>query len=205
MTNHKLNILEDAEAPVANAGDLRQAVVYAEEMRSIEARKYHLNNELAKLDERYAQLQLELLPDLLMAIGMKKFTLASGELIEIKDFTRGSIPTLTAIEKAEDVDKQVLMVRREQAIAWLKANNAETIIKNQIVVLFGKGQAQEAEQLYTKLQEQGMVTRKEEEINFMTLNALLKAKLAEGVNIPAEPFQLFVGKKAELKAPKKGK
>ena len=200
--NKHIDLMADAEAPSSTPQDLQQAVRYADEMRSIEAQQYELNCKLKDLGSRYDKIQLELLPDLLLAIGMTKFTLESGDKIEVKDFIRGSIPTLTAIEKAEDLDKLALQERRDSAIKWLKDNNSESIIKNQVIALFGKGQAADAKKAFETLQAQGYVVKQEEEINFQTLNALLKAKLAAGVTVPTEPFSLFVGKKAELKVKK---
>jgi hypothetical protein len=197
-----LDLLADAEEPSSTPKDLQQAVCYAEELRSIEAKQSALNCQLKDLGSRYDKIQLELLPDLLVAIGIKKFALESGDLIEVKDFIRGNIPTLSAIAKAEDLDKLALQERRDAAIKWLKDNNSESIIKNQVIALFGKGQAADAKKAFETLQAQGYVVKQEEEINFQTLNSLLKAKLAAGVNVPVEPFGLYVGKKAELKIKK---
>jgi hypothetical protein len=40
-------------------------------------------------------------------------------------------------------------------------------------------------------------------VNYQTLNSFIKEKLkAKGVDIPSEPFNLFIGKKAEIKKEK---
>ena len=198
----QIDILADAENPIANVSDHQHAVTLANEMRQIELQLYNLKIQADLLSSRYDKIQLEVLPNLLLSIGMRKFSLDSGDIIEVKDFIRGSIPTLNAINAAPEEDRAALEDRRNKSIAWLKANNAESIIKNQVIALFGKGQGADAEAVYLALKQEGYVVKKEEEINFQTLQALLRTKVAEGASIPAEAFALFVGKKAELKKAK---
>lgn len=196
------DLLEDAENPISAPKDLQQAVRFADEMQELEKRKLDLSLQMKAIDERYKQLQLELLPDIMLAIGVKKFSLSSGFIIEVKDFVRGSIPTLTQINQADDLDRATLASRREQALTWLRAHNAESIIKNQVVAEFGKGQDADAKKLFAQISDAGFKVKCEEEVNFQTLNSYLKTELAAGHPVPQEPFDLFVGKKAELKSKK---
>lgn len=198
-------MLEDAESPVASQSDLKQAVKFADEMQSLEARMEALAAEQKRCSERYAQIQLNLLPDIMASIGVKKFDLESGYVVEIKDVTRGSIPSINQIDAADEMDRGLLIQRRNDALKWLKANNAESIIKSRVVAEFGKGQDAAATTLYQLIQKQGYKVRKDEDINFMTLNSYLKEALKGGKAVPVDAFALFVGKKAEMKKAKEKK
>lgn len=195
-------MLDDAESPISSQADLKQAVKFADEMQSLEARMAALMEEHKRCSERYSQIQLNLLPDIMASIGVKKFDLESGYFVEIKDVTRGSIPTLNQIDAADEMDRGLLIERRNAALKWLKANGAESIIKNQVVAEFGKGQDADALRLFTRIQQEGYKVKKEEDINFMTLNSYLKEALKGGKPVPVDAFALFVGKKAEMKQAK---
>jgi hypothetical protein len=199
MTDPKLNILEDTESPPTSAKDLQQAVAYAEEMDSIQEKLAELEECAKEFKARFDKIQLELLPDLMMAIGVSKFTMENGKVIVVSDFLRGSIPTLTQIDKAEDNIKDILILRRTAALSWLRKRNADSLIKNQVVAEFGKGQDASAKEIFTYIQTKGFKVKCEEEVNFQTLNSFLREQQKVGVTIPVVPFELFVGKKAELK------
>lgn len=197
-----INIMEDAEAPPVQAKDLNQVNLYAQEMRSIDDQLYDLSCKQIDLEQRRQDIELKLLPDLMMAIGIKRFTTTTGEIIEIKDFCRGSIPTLNQIEKMDEVEAQAATARRNACLEWLRSINAESIIKNQVVAEFGKGQMEDAKKVFALIQAQGFKVQRNEDVNFQTLNAFLKGALEAGTPVPADPFQLFVGKKATIKIAK---
>lgn len=199
----EVDILADAEAQPTSAPDLRQIGLYAQEMLDIEDRIYALKCKLADEETRYAKIELELLPNLMMAIGVKKFTLESGAVAEVKDFIRGTIPTTNQIEQAEEMDKPTLQKRREDCLAWLRKINAESIIKNQVITEFGKGEMETAKKVFATLQAQGFHVKRQEEVNFMTLNSFLKGEIEAGHIVPVDAFALFVGKKASIKGKKK--
>ena len=197
-----INILEDVESPPVAAKDLNQVSSYASEMRELELKMEQLDAQRKLMEDRFNKIQLELLPELMMALGMKKFSLTSGEQIEIKDFIRGSIPTMNQIEKADEVERASLLERRAAAMSWLRSVNADSIIKNCVVAEFGKGQDADAKKIFAEIMKQGFKVKCDEEVNFQTLNSYLKSELEKGNHVPVDPFALFVGKKADIKAPK---
>lgn len=198
-----IDILSDAEAPESSARDLQQIVAYAEEMQSVEKEILDLKEKMKERAARYEKLQLTLVPDLMMAIGVKNFALASGFIIETKPIVRGSIPTTQQIENADEIDRPFLIQRRNEALAWLRNNKAESIIKNQVVAEFGAGEDDAAKKFYAGIQAQGYRVKIEEEVNFMTLNSYIKQALADGKVIPNDAFALFTGQKATIKEPGK--
>ena len=199
-----INLMEDAE-PEASETELQKVVTLSDEMLSIERELEALADKAKIKSERYQKIQMDLLPDLMSSLKLKKFTLSNGYFVEVGDFVRGTIPTTSQIEAADEFDRGALMNRREKALAWLKERGAESIIKNEVVALFGKGQDADAKKLFNKIQSEGFVVKCVEEINFQTLNSYLKEALREGKEVPAEPFALFSGRKATIKPPPKPK
>jgi hypothetical protein len=200
-----IDVMEDAEAQPVGAKDLAQVVAYSDEMLTIERELEAMAEQMKAKSQRYAKIQLDLLPDVMLAIGMKKFTLSSGYVVEIGDFVRGTIPTTNQIEQADEFDRGILLDRRSKALAWLKERGAESLIKNQVIALFGKGQDDDAKKLFARIQGEGFLVKCEEEINFQTLNSYLKEALKAGTVVPTDAFALFSGRKATIKPPPKGK
>lgn len=198
----KVNILEDAK-PTTNAADLKLVTKLGQEMVEIEEKVAGLNDAISHFMERYLQIQNEQLPDLMRQCGMKEFKLDNGFEISIKDIISGSIPTMNAILKMDEFDRAAALKRRSDAFAWLRKNNADSIIKNELVAEFGKGEDKKAEQLLEMLRKKGIKATREESVHPQTLNAFLREQIREGKNIPSEPFSLYNGSKAELKPPKK--
>lgn len=197
-----IDLLADAEAQDASARDLQQLISYAEEQLAVEAEIEKLGELQKERKERLEKLSTNLIPDLMLALNIKKLSLASGFVLETKPILRGSIPTTQQIENADEQDRPFLIRRRNEALAWLRAQNAASIIKNNVVATFGAGEDAAAKKFFTRIQKEGYHVKCEEEVNFMTLNSYLKQAQNAGKPIPAEAFALFTGNKAQLKEEK---
>lgn len=198
-TKTKIDISEDVGKPV---GDLKRISALGAQLVAKAEQIAGLEYELKIANQEYSVLELETIPAAMMEVGLSKFTLTTGEVIESAPYTRASIPTLAAIEKADPSDRSEMINRRETALNWLKTHNASTIIKNDLIVSFGKGQDEIAKKMYAKVLEEGFKAKCEESVNFQTLNAFVKETLAKGIDIPFEPFSIFSGHKAVIKKAK---
>lgn len=194
--NSSIDFQDDVGKPV---GDLKRITELAAKLVASLANiaKLEDNLKLAKLE--HEELETITLPSAMLEVGMTKFTLTTGEIIEAAPFIRASIPSLTAIEKADADEKSALINRREEAFVWLKTHNAGALIKNQLTVEFGKGQDAIAKNLFASVLEQGLKAKCEESVHFQTLNSFVKENLAKGVDIPFETFSIFSGHKATIK------
>lgn len=191
-----INIAEDVGKPV---GDLKRITELAQQLVESAAHiaKMENNLKLAKLE--HEELEMVTLPAAMMECGLTKFTLTTGEIISADPYTRSSVPTLSAISKADEADRSEMMQRREDALNWLKSHNAASIIKNEITITFLKGQDDLAKQLYQQFLAEGLKAKCEESVNFQTLNAFVKETLKAGIDIPFETFSIFSGHKATIK------
>jgi hypothetical protein len=197
LKNNVIDFEADAKRP-AKAGDLAVISSLAEEMRGIES--WIQQNQMA-IDakmERYRQIQDQELPDAMTSAGMKDFTLSSGEKVSIKDVVRGSIPSNTAIEKAEGAERAALEARKAAALAWLKKNGAEALVKTELSASFGKGQSKDAQKIRQMIIKAGFPATLDDTVNFQTLNKFLRESIERGTDVPAETFSLFTGKQAQI-------
>jgi hypothetical protein len=194
-----INPQEDVGVPV---GDLKQITELAAKLVASAANIKKLEDalQLAKLE--HEELELITIPEAMMAAGLKKFTLTSGEIIEAAPYIRGNIPSISALEKADEESKSEMINRREAAFAWLRANNSGTLIKNQLTVEFGKGQNEVAKKMLADVLSAGLKAKCEESVHWSTLNAYIKECLTKGIDIPFDTFAIFSGHKAVIKQAK---
>ena len=175
---------KDAEALVVKNDSLtaisdlaRQALVLEREIADLE--------EVVK--ERKATLN-ELtdfrIPEALREIGMSKFEMTDGSVIEVKQFYGASIPA----------------DRRGEAYEWLRQHGYDDIIKNTVSVQFGRGEDEQAGKLLDLVRNEGLIPDQSEKIEPMTLKAWVREMVEQGVEFPSELFGAHVGWKAKIKS-----
>jgi hypothetical protein len=202
----QIDIEVDAGPSVQSPKDLARIVTLAREMFQLEKEVAQLQIETLDKTKRIGELSLNLLPEALMQVGMAEFKLENGFSIKLVDFVRASIPTLNSIaEESDAMERASKQARRDRALAWLRDNNADSLIKNKLTAEFGKGQDKAAKQFHQAIEKAGYHAHCEESVHPQTLNSFLREQLRNGVDIPTEPFSLFTGSKAALTAPPKAK
>jgi hypothetical protein len=97
------------------------------------------------------------------------------------------------------VHASIPVPRKEEAFAWLRENGLDDIIKNDVVVTFGKGEDNVAGNLVGQLQEKGFDPRTKTHIHASTLKAFVKERVTAGKHIDLDMFGAFVQTAAEIK------
>jgi hypothetical protein len=196
-------LLEDAKVSQSTAVDLNQITECAVEMIKIGLRLTKWQEEAKKLQDRYAELETQVLPDLMFKAGMDEFTLTGGVRLVIQDILTGSIPSKTSIENCDDpVQQQVLEARRKAAFDWLRKNKAKDLIRATLRAEFGPGDTAIAKKYYNDLRKAGYKVSSDENVHPQTLNKFLREKIASGALVPLDTFSVFNGKRAKLVPPK---
>lgn len=183
---------------------LDKLTAMAAEVLTRQANVIRLEMEVEEEQKKIDDLVQHRIPDFMTSIGMNNFSLTDGTELKVKPYVRGSIPTLSAIEKEQDPIKQgLLLKRRKDAFSWLRKVKADALIKNELVATFGTGMDKMAKKFLDLLKTKAKVpVSLEESVNFQTLNSFFRERMEQGKSIPEKPFELFMGKKAELKMPK---
>jgi hypothetical protein len=177
----------------------------AEEMRVIESRLEKWATEAKKLQQRYNDISGNHLPELMKEVGMSEFKLANGDIISVGDFVSASIPSKSAIDDADADNRPLLEDRRKRAIAWLTKSGGAALIKTAIKATFGKGQSKAATKFYKEISKAGFEATLDESVHPQTLNKFIKECIAEGIDVPQEPFNLYTGRKAVIARKKAAK
>ena len=176
----------DAVALTTSNDSLSGVADLARQAKEIGLQIEDLEVTLAEKKEAQKELLENRIPEALREIGMSKFEMTDGSMIEVKQYYSGSIPAN----------------RKGEAFEWLRSNGYDDIIKNTVSVQFGRGEDGEAGKLIDLVREQGLIPDQSEKVEPMTLKAFVREMTEQGVALPDELFTPYVGWKASIKTSK---
>lgn len=165
------------------------------QIAALAARQVNLEQEIADLNERLSALTADLrdvsdraLPELMMSVGMKKFVLVDGSTVNVKG----------------DVTASIRADFTAQAVAWLDGKGLGDVVKDEIKVSLGKGEASFSQAILQAIRDLGFDPSEKYSVHPSTLKSLVKEQLAKGIEFPAEFFSVHQYQRAEIKRPKRG-
>jgi len=123
------------------------------------------------------------LPDAMQAAGLNQIVLNTGEKISINEFYNAHI------SKAN----------QEVAYQWLVENGHEGLIKNEVLLKFGREESEVVSETVYALQSRGLSPEVRQSVHPSTLKAFVKEQFTSGNDIPTEPFGIYIGTKATIK------
>jgi hypothetical protein len=168
---------------------MERLVSMAKEVIETERLVEDLEDNLADLKKRLNKMKTVDLPDMMAECGLSEFKTDTGFRITVDDFVSGSLPK----------DEQ----RRDQAIRWLESNGAESLIKTEVNLQFGKSEHNQALALVADLADKGYNVGSKMGIHPQTLIAHIKERLKSGDEVPLELLGLYAGRIAKIKPAKK--
>jgi hypothetical protein len=159
--------------------ELRQLCEQLVQLRDLEEKATEALKGIKAALRKYAT---ELVPDAMDELGMQSLTTANGVDITIRD----------------DVHVHISEDNKPQAFTWLRDNNHEDIIKNQVVVSFNKNEDNVAGAFYSDAMAIGHDVQRKETVHHSTLRAFVREMRSKGVQIPIEIFGVYEGRIAKL-------
>jgi len=157
----------------------------AEEQIDLEKQIKEKLEEVNDLKYRLKNIQEDELPSVMQEYNMKGYELENG----------------FKIKRETNIEAHISKKNEDEAYAWLKQNNFDDIIKNQIVANFGRGDESKAEQLVTELADNGYACDVKKSVHHNTLKSFCREQIEKGVKFPAELFGIFIGEKTKITKP----
>ena len=151
-------------------------------LQSLEDEIEEKEKELKELKRKSELLSGEVIPTMMQEMNISTLKLADGSAVEVKPIYGASIPK----------DKQ------EGAFKWLRDNGLGDLIKNQIIVAFGRNEDNKAMAYATLAQGQGYEPIQKLKVEPMTLKALVRERLESGKEMPTELFNVFAGNQTKI-------
>jgi len=137
---------------------------------------------LKKLKQEKHKLQTDAIPALMDEMGVDRLDVGDVS-VTLKPFVSASIP--------QD--------RRAEAHQWLRDNGLDDIIKNDVILSFGRGEDDTAHSIMLDLEQRGFHPESKTHIHSMTLKAFVKERVEKGLPIDLDMFGAYVAKTADIK------
>lgn len=137
---------------------------------------------LKTLKQEKHSLSMETIPALMSEMGLERVDV-DGMTVTRKMVVHASIPA----------------DRKEDAFNWLRSEGLDDIIKNDVVVSFGRGQDNAAGDAVGLLRDRGFDPETKTHIHPMTLKAFVKERVENGAPIDLDMFGAFVANVAEIR------
>jgi len=141
-----------------------------------------IDEQLKTLKATEATLSEQTIPNLMQQAGVSLIKLKDGSAVEVKPFYAARIP----LSKVDD------------AFTWLRENGHGDLIKNNVMLTFGRNQDNEAKSLVAELRDKGHNVKQAEKVEPMTLKAFVKEQIQGGKNVPADLFGVYVASKTKI-------
>jgi len=141
-----------------------------------------LDDELKAHKKELLSLEREDLPALMEELGLKDFTLSTGEKIAV----------------VKDVEAAITEKTRYGALRWLLANNFGGLIKTVVSIEFGRGDRNKAEAVREEIAAHYDDVELLEKVHPSTLKAFVKERMAAGEPVPADLFNVRPFSKAKI-------
>jgi len=118
------------------------------------------------------------IPELLAEQGLSSLKLADGSSVTVKREYRCTLPK-------EDE-------RRQSAYNWLRENGLGDIIKNNVIVTFGRGEDDKAQRLLDLAASNGFEPNQKSDVAWNTLTALFQERVESGLDMPSDVFSTWI-------------
>ena len=175
----KTDILDKSENIKSLSNEVQKMESLVKEIEGIE-------ENLKKKKKDLDVISAEVIPTMMSEMGLSQLKLMDGSMIDVKPFYNATIT----------------VANRESAFNWLRQNGLADIIKNEMVVSFGRGEDNKAAEYAELAKSQGLQPAQKLKVEPMTLKALVRQRIEAGQEMPTEIFSIFVGNKTTIKRKK---
>lgn len=177
------DIFDEGEALSNIDADTGKALSgFVRELRKVEKEIEGVEEHLKHLKSKKHTLSTERIPELMDEMGMERLDV-DGVTVTRKMVIHASIP----------------VNRKEEAFAWLRENNLDDIIKNDVTCSFGKGEDNVAGDVFGLLQERGFDPKTKTHVHPSTLKAFVKERITDGKPIDLDLFGAYINNSAEIR------
>ena len=177
-----INFEEDRKESLGAVNEAKELSDQVVNLRSLEDEIEEKEKELKELKRKSELLSGEVIPTMMQEMNISTLKLADGSAVEVKPIYGASIPK----------DKQ------EGAFKWLRDNGLGDLIKNQIIVAFGRNEDNKAMAYATLAQGQGYEPVQKLNVDPMPLKAFVRERLESGKEMPTELFNVFAGNQTKI-------
>ena len=171
---------QDAMKKTDNIQSLADQVEQLEKfIQSIEDRE----NEIKELKKSRDRISGDIIPTMMSEMGLSELKLQDGSHLKV----------------ATSYKAHISEANKEMAFNWLRDNGLGDIIKNEVLVSFGRNEDNKAASYAELAKSQGFQPTQKMKVEPMTLKALVRERLEAGKEMPTEIFGVYTENKTTIK------
>ena len=172
----------DQRADLDGANDANKLSDQVVKLQELEAELLVKEQEYKEMKRKVELVSSEVIPTMMQEMNISTLKLADGTSVEVKPVYGASIPA----------DK------KEDAYTWLRENGLGDLIKNEVTVAFGRSEDNKAQQYAVLAQGQGYEPVQKLKVEPMTLKALVRERIENGLDMPSNLFNLFTSNRTKI-------
>ena len=171
---------QDAMKKTEGIGSLADQV---ERLEGVASEIEDTESRLKLLKKKRDHISGDIIPTMMSEMGLAELKLHDGSHLKVSTSYRATITE----------------ANKEMAFNWLRENGLGDIIKNEILVSFGRNEDNKAADYAELAKGQGLEPKQKLKVEPMTLKALVRERLEAGKEMPTELFNIYVGNKTTIK------
>ena len=175
-------MFDDTTLDKVQKGDMKTLSSLVKDLDQLTIDINEKEEELKSLKLQKHKMSTEQIPAMMDEMGVQRLDVENLS-VSLKPLINASIPP----------------TRRDEAYQWLRENDLDDIIKNDVIMSFGKGEDNMAGDIMFELEQRGMHPEKKTHIHSMTLKAFIRERVEKGLPIDLDLFGAFVARTADIK------
>jgi hypothetical protein len=174
---------KDQENVLQKTVNIQSLADQVERLESLQTRLELQEDNIKNTKKELERISGEIIPTMMAEMGLAELKLQDGSHLKVSTSYKATITE----------------ANREAAFNWLRNNGLGDIIKNEILVSFGRNEDNKAADYAALAQERGFQPTQKLKVEPMTLKALVRERIEAGKEMPTELFNVFVGNKTTIK------
>ena len=178
-----INFEQDQQDAMSKTENIQSLADQVEKLEDLNKKLTVQEEVMKKTKEEMNRLSGEVIPTMMSEMGLSELKLQDGSHLKVATSYKASITE----------------ANKESAFNWLRDNGLGDIIKNEILVSFGRNEDNKAADYANLAKGQGFQPTQKMKVEPMTLKALVRERIEAGKEMPTEIFSVFTENKTTIK------
>jgi len=178
-----INFEADQQDAMSKTENIQSLADQVQMLEGLNTRIEASENNIKDLKKEYQRISGEVIPTMMSEMGLAELKLSDGSHLKVSTTYRATITE----------------ANKETAFNWLRNNGLGDIIKNEILVSFGRNEDNKAADYAELAKGHGFQPTQKMKVEPMTLKALVRERIEAGKEMPTEIFGVFSENKTTIK------
>ena len=179
----EINFEADQQDAMKKTDNIQSLADQVERLEGVASDIEVAENNLKELKKKRDHISGDIIPTMMSEMGLAELKLHDGSHLKVSTSYRATITE----------------ANKESAFNWLRENGLGDIIKNEILVSFGRNEDNKAADYAELAKSSGFQPTQKMKVEPMTLKALVRERIEAGKEMPTEIFGVFSENKTTIK------